>query len=182
MTGTCSRVGGIRYRERRCVLSRKIVTIIVCLCFCLVSAFAHPIAAKTSPNLYKVKKIYIAKQENMPPDVDSGVRLDRIMRAELAKHGFAVVDDRGKADAVLSGLVEEAGAVNGRVPDPPKYSYAYRLEAAAGGDLWSLKLSVSNRSKAVADQRGLEKIAAGLFKEWKRTAAQAGIKVGNKIP
>lgn len=146
------------------------------------SALAHPAAAATLSNLYKVKKVYIGKQENLPQDVDSGVRLDRIIRAELGNYGFVVVDDRSKADAVLFGLVEESGPVRGRVPDPPKYTYAYRLEAAAGGVIWSMKLAVSNRSKAVADQRGLEKIAAGLFKEWKRTAARAGIKVGNKIP
>jgi hypothetical protein len=148
----------------------------------LAPALAHSGAGKTSSDLHKVKKIYIAEQKNLPPDVDSGVRLDRIMRKELAKYGFVVVDDRGKADAVLFGQVEEAAAINGRVPDPPKYLYEYRLETNANAVLWTMTLFASNRSKAVADQRGLQQIAAGLFKEWKKSAARAGIRVGNKVP
>ena len=160
----------------------RIVTIVSLLLFFLASTFAHSGAGKTSANLHKVKKIYIAKQENLPKDVDSEVRLDRVMRAELAKYGFVVVEDRAKADGVLSGLVQSVEAVKGRAPDPPKYTYKYRLETAANGVVWTTTLSVSNRSKAVTDQRGLQQIAGGLFKEWKKSAARAGIRVGSKVP
>ncbi|MEO6390881.1 MAG: hypothetical protein ABIP75_03455 [Pyrinomonadaceae bacterium] len=103
------------------------------------------------------------------------------MRKELAKYGFVVVDDREKADAVLFGIVNEVSPVNGRAPNPPKYRYEYRLESIEGAVLWKATSLVSNRSKALADQRGLEKIVGGLFKEWKKSATRAGIVVGNKV-
>lgn len=160
---------------------QRILTIVTLLHLFVASTSAYPGAMKTSPNLHKVKKIFIAKQENVPQDVDSGVRLDRVMRAELVKKGFVVVDDRGKADAILFGLVGEFLPIDGPAPSPPKYEYEYRLETATHAVLWSTKLSVSNRSKAVADQRGLERIVAGLFKEWKKSANGAGLKVGAKV-
>jgi len=155
---------------------------------------AVPLPSATLPqnsnNLYLVEKIYVGERGFSSREAGAREkRMNSYLKQELAAAGFVIVEDKNKADAVLSGSQGVAVVADGPQPDPPEHDYEYRLTPAGVEDLWESKgrlweAEVSIRSKLdepEVDRMAAPKLVGKLVRAWLKSAKKAGLKTGNKV-
>lgn len=78
---------------------KKTILLLICLVFCITKSDAF--GRQFSPELNKVKSIYVGKMG----EGNEAERFRLLLSDELSKKGFDVIDNQGSADAVLTGIL-----------------------------------------------------------------------------
>ena len=114
-------------------------------------------------------------------------RMASLLKAELIRAGFVVVEDEKEAEAVLVGMIVPTVV---KPPEPRHYIYKLMLptlknfhEFIAGkGKLWETDIKVnSSPIEEESDEKAATRIAENLLKGWLKSAKQAGLSTGNKV-
>lgn len=158
------------------------VALILAACTSLSAARSQP-----EPNLRHVKKIFLETQTNQ--DVNEALltafgRLHAALKEALLTYGFIVVEDRAEADAVMyGGLTSEWIVLDGPELDPPKHGFQFWVVSSRYGFKWLTEFDLSTRAvEAELGRKATAKAARNLFHAWKKSAARAGIRVGDRLP
>jgi hypothetical protein len=106
------------------------------------------------------------------------------LKEALVTYGFAVVDDRSDADAVMyGGLTSEWVVLDGPVLDPPKHGFQFWLVSSKYNFKWRTEFDLSTRAvEPELGRKASAKAARNLFDAWKTSAAHAGIRAGDRLP
>jgi hypothetical protein len=144
-------------------------------------------ASSTSDvNVYRVKRIFLQTERDYELNAQGAAALTRLhshLRKALLNLGFVVVESAADSDAVMDGDAGEWVTLDGPQPDPPKYSYQFWLRSSKHEVNWRTKFNVASRApQEEVERKAMEKVAHNLFNSWKKSAAKAGIVVGDKLP
>jgi hypothetical protein len=138
-------------------------------------------------NLHRVKKIFLETQKNDDMS-EQGIAafsgLHSVLKEALLSFGFTVVDNSADADAVMYGGNTIGWVVlDGPPMDPPKYGFQFWLTSSKYNVKWQTEFNISSRANASeVDRKAIQKAARNLFNSWKKSAKNAGIVVGDKLP
>jgi len=114
-------------------------------------------------------------------------RMVSLLKAELEKAGFVVVDDKKDAEAVLVGMTAPT-VVNH--PEPRRYVYKLMSPAhenfldfiAGKGKLWETEIKInSSPIEDESDKKAAVMTAEKLLKKWLKSAKEAGLSTGDKV-
>jgi hypothetical protein len=122
----------------------------------------------TADGLYKVQKIFVGDMGKS----DDSERFRMLLTEDLAKKKFTIVDQREKADAVLTGVLStqlSRGTTRARV--------SVQLKSTDGSSLWSGDFGVHFALGFHRDSIKMraEDVADGLRDDWKKSAKKAGV-------
>lgn len=127
---------------------------------------------RTTP-LHHIKTIYIepilniAEQKSVVP----------FLKKELTNFGFAIVDQKSEADAILIVVVQDEVVLDGDGSIPDKSIYRVELALPTKGKVWDAKVKFTRQPIIVEEnQHAARKIAEKLANDWKKSAKRAGIK------
>jgi hypothetical protein len=124
-----------------------------------------------------VKKIYIEMTQTQP-------RLSwiSVMRTELTKVGFVVVDNAHDADAILDDEVQGVVILDGPQPDPPEHVYEFRLTLPNNVTVWRTEFKIRSRLEVDdVNKQAAKRLAGQLVNAWLKSARKAGLAVGDKV-
>jgi hypothetical protein len=111
-------------------------------------------------------------------------RLHPLLRDALLSFGFTVVDNSADGDAVMYGGNTIGWVVlDGPQLDPPRYGFQFWLLSSKYNLKWQTDFNINSRANDSKLQRkAMERAARNLFNAWKKSAQNAGIVVGDKLP
>ena len=143
--------------------------------------------SRTEPDVYHVKKIFLETQTNEDLSelgMASFRRLHPALKEALSAYGFVVVDSSADADAVMyGGNTSEWVVLDGPQLDPPKHGFQFWLASSKYKFKWLTEFNISSRAtEPELGRKATQKAAHNLFDAWKKSAARAGIVVGDRIP
>lgn len=147
--------------------------------------------AKTSDgvNLYRVRKIFLETRTQGNGDLsENGMAAFASLRPDLktalSSYGFTVVDNAAEADAVMYGGNTIGWIVlDGPPLDSPKYGFQFWLSSSSYNFKWQTEFNIRSRgNESEISRKAVHKAALNLFREWKKSAKNAGIVVGDKLP
>ena len=142
---------------------------------------------RPEPNLYRVRKIFLETQTNEDVNqtlLTAFVPMHPALKEALLTYGFVVVDDRAEADAVMyGGLTSETVVADGPQLDPPHHGFQFCLASTKYSFKWLTEFTLSTRAvEPELGRKATAKAAHNLFAAWKKSAARAGLRVGDKLP
>lgn len=146
------------------------LSLTVACCFAL-ATYGHTGASSKQAGLHLVKKIYIEITTNVVEDRD----IAPILKSELERRGFTVVDSAMAADATLSG--ETMAEVYPQGGAPHKAIYRYQLMLPNQEVLWKVEVKFTTVLNFDEDhERAARKIAEKLLRVWQKSAKNAARK------
>jgi hypothetical protein len=125
-------------------------------------------------DLHRIKTIYIG---GIVDDHNEQLPIKPLLKRELEKNGFIIVDAASEADAILTGSILSELPLDGDGTARPRFFPDFKLTAPTGEVLWA----GATKFYAAWDnpdrlQIAASKIAKKLFNDWKRSAKLVGIK------
>jgi hypothetical protein len=146
-----------------------------------------PARSQTEPNLHHVKKIFLETHTNgdlSEPGMAAFRNSHAALNEALSTYGFIVVDERADADAVMyGGNTKEWVVLDGPQLDPPKHGFQFWVVSSKYGFKWLTEFDLSTRAvEPELGQKATARAARNLFDAWKKSAARAGIRVGDRLP
>jgi len=123
--------------------------------------------------LYLLTKLFIEPIGQLK-NVDA--RLEPLLKQELQKRGFQVVERAEDAQGVLSGDFGLEVTLDGDKYDITKADYELQLRNSAGERVWKARLKFKHRDTYAEDHRyAARKLAEKLSKAWRKSARRAGL-------
>jgi|GEM_PF-4304177 len=119
-------------------------------------------AQTTQHALARVSKIYIDQIVNSKDEW----KIEPLLKAELERRGFEIVENRSDADATMSGEIQARIVADAYKHVPHRSAYLFRLTAPKNAVIWRAMVEFASR-KASADDNKLaaRMIADRLAKE-----------------
>jgi hypothetical protein len=164
----------------------RLLIILMLICFAASPNNLRCASFSASNNLYVIRKIYLRKlSQDYGISTEVAAEDEQIrayLKQVLTTFGFVVIDDETKAEATMTGEFGEWVTLDGPQPDPPRYSFAYKLTLANKQQVWRTSFNISGReNKDSVNQKGIQKVAENLFKAWRKSAKNAGLNVNDKV-
>jgi len=136
-------------------------------CFVL-AVCAHAVALGRQGDLHLIKKIYI----EITPNVVEDGNIAPLLKAELERRGFTVVDSVEAADASLTGEITAEVYPHGGAPH--KAIYRYQLISPNQQAVWKVQVKFTTVLNFDDDnERAARKIAEKLLRDWQKSAKNA---------
>jgi hypothetical protein len=137
----------------------------------MLTVCAHAIALSKQGDLHLIKKIYI----EITPIVVEDRDIAPILKVELERRGFTIVDRVEAADASLTGEVTAEVYPHGGAPH--KAIYRYQLTSSNQQAVWKVQVKFTTVLNFDEDnERAARKIAEKLLRAWQKSAKNAARK------
>lgn len=127
-------------------------------------------ACQTGYNsLANVKKVFVESFPSSPRESQVAS-----LTRELTKYGFTVVDDRSKADAILTGEAQTEIVLHGDGSVPDKSIFTYRLSLTDKTVVWKHRVKFVSKSNLADDyDYAAKRIAEQLYKDREKSLRKA---------